>query len=111
MSNKNKQNHFLFEGNLLEVVNEYKYLGLDFHKKYNWETCKAKRIQRGWEALYSLQNGCRNAELWDWRTKKMFFGVNVLVIDLCVNTFVYIIPCNLKGNSRGVSSCGATVAT
>jgi len=35
-SNKKKQSqHTFFESNILEEVNEYKYLGIDFNKKLN----------------------------------------------------------------------------
>lgn len=80
--NKKIQVDFLFEGSPLEVVNEYKYLGLNFHNHLNWETCRAKRIQGGWKALYSLQNRCRNAELWDWKSKRMLFGLLVTPVIL-----------------------------
>jgi len=26
-------------------VEKYKYLGIVFHNRFNWETCRAKRIQ------------------------------------------------------------------
>ena len=69
---------FLFEGSPLEIVKEYKYLGIDFHYKLNWETCRVKRIQAGWKASFLLQNRCRTAELWDWKTKKTLFGLLVM---------------------------------
>ena len=59
--NKRKwsQHTFFFEGNILEEVNEYKYLEIDFNKKLNWEDYRKKRILGGWKALYALQNRCR----------------------------------------------------
>ena len=63
--NRGIQDEFLFEGNPLEIVEEYKYLGIDFHNKLNWDTCKSKRIQGGWKVVYSLQNRCKNTKLWD----------------------------------------------
>ena len=74
LSRKDKPTTFLFEGNPLEIVKEYKYLGIDFHYKLSWETCRVKRVQGGWKASLSLQNRCRKAELWDWKTKKRFAG-------------------------------------
>ena len=73
-SNKRKQSQrmFFFEGNILEEVNEYKYLEIDFNKQLNWEDCKKRRNLGGWKALYALQNRCREAELWDWKTIKVF---------------------------------------
>ena len=65
-SNKTKQSQhtFFFEDNILEEVNEYKYLGFNFNKKLNWEDCRKKIILGGWKTLYALQNICREAKLW-----------------------------------------------
>lgn len=82
LKRKKVHREFVFEGSPLQVVNEYKYLGLDFHNKLNWETCRAKRIQGGWKALYSLQNRCRRAKLWDWKTKKTLFELLVVPVVL-----------------------------
>lgn len=75
LKRKEKQINFLFKGNPLEIVKEYKYLGIYFHYKISWETYRAKRIQGGWRASHLLQNRCRNVELWDWKTKKKLFLV------------------------------------
>ena len=82
-SNKRKQSQhtFFFEGNILEEVNEYKYLGIDFINKLNWEDCRKKIILGGWKALYALQNR-REAELWDWNTIKVLFGLLVCPVIL-----------------------------
>ena len=63
LSRKGKPTTFLFEGSPLEIVQEYKYLGNDFHYKLNWETCRAKRVQGGRKASFLLQNRCRKVEL------------------------------------------------
>ncbi|KAH9319051.1 hypothetical protein KI387_020820, partial [Taxus chinensis] len=82
LKRKERQNIFLFEGSPLEIVTEYKYLGIDFHHKLSWETCKAKRIHGGWKASFLLQNRCRKVELWDWKTKKTLFGLLVTPVVL-----------------------------
>ncbi|KAH9324645.1 hypothetical protein KI387_004823, partial [Taxus chinensis] len=82
LKRKGTHTNFLFEGRPLEIVTEYKYLGIDFHHKLSWETCRAKRIQGGWKTSYSLQNRCRKAELWDWNTKKTLFGLLVTPVAL-----------------------------
>ena len=82
-SNKRQSQHmFFFEGNILEEVNEYKYLRIDFNNKLNWEDYRKKGILRGWKALYALQNRCREAELWDWKTIKVLFGLLVCLVLL-----------------------------
>ena len=73
---------FFFESNILEEVNEYKYLGIDFNKKFNWEDCRNKTILGGWKALYALQNRCREVELWDWKMIKVIFGLLVCPVVL-----------------------------
>ena len=67
---------------VLDIVEEYKYLGIDFHYRLSWETSRSKRIQRGWKASYLLQNKCSTAELWDWKTKKTLFGLLVIPVIL-----------------------------
>ena len=52
--NKGIQDDFLFENSPLEIVEEYKYLGIDFHNKLNWDTCRSKMIEGGWKVLYAL---------------------------------------------------------
>lgn len=82
-SNRRKQNqhNFYFEGNILEVP-IYKYLGTDISKNFSWDCCRKKRTLGGWKAFYALQNGCREAELWDWKTTQTLFGLLVLPVVL-----------------------------
>ena len=73
---------FFLKGNILEEVNEYNYLGIDFNNKLNWEDCRKKIILGGWKALSALQNRCREAKLWDWNTIKVFFGLLAVPVIL-----------------------------
>jgi len=73
---------FFFEDNILEEVYEYKYLGINFNNKRNWEDYRKKRTLRGSRALYALQNKCKEAELWDWKMMKVFFGLLVCRVIL-----------------------------
>ncbi len=83
-SNKKKQNQhtFFFEDIILEEVKEDKYLKIDFNNKLNWEHCRKKRILGGWKALYALQNRCREAKLWDWKTIEVLFRLLVCPVIL-----------------------------
>ncbi|KAH9312316.1 hypothetical protein KI387_027351 [Taxus chinensis] len=83
-SNRRKRNQqpFFFEGSTLEEVTDYKYLGIDFNNKLSWETRRKKRMTGGWKALYALQNNCREAELWDWKTTKTLFETLVIPVVL-----------------------------
>jgi len=76
------QHTFFFEGNILEEINENKYLRIDFKNKLNLEYCRKKRILGGWKALYALQKICRKVELWDWKTIKVIFGLLVFLMIL-----------------------------
>ena len=83
-SNKRKHNQhkFYFEGNILEEVADYKYLGIDFSRNLSWDGCRKKRTLGGWKAFYSFQNRCREAELWDWKTTLTLFGLLVIPVIL-----------------------------
>jgi hypothetical protein len=58
---KHKQHKFYFEGNTLEEVADYKYLGIDFNKNLSREGCIKKSTLGGWKAFYAFQNRCREA--------------------------------------------------
>ena len=79
---KHNQHKFYFEGNTLEEVVDYKYLGIDFNKNLSWEGCRKKRTLGGWKALYAFQNRCIEAELWDWKTTQTLFGLLVIPMVL-----------------------------
>jgi len=85
-SSKRKQKHnqhkFYFEGNTLDEVANYMYLGIDFNKNLSWEGCRKKRTLGGWKAFYAFQNRCREVELWDWKTMKTLFGILVILVVL-----------------------------
>ena len=71
---KPKQLNFYFEDKTLEVVEDYKYLRIDFNKSLSWEGCRKKRSLGGWKAFYAFQNRCKEADLWDWKLCKPFLG-------------------------------------
>jgi hypothetical protein len=85
-SSKRKQKHnqhkFYFEGNTLEKVADYKYLGIDFNKILSWEGCRKKITLGDWKVFYALKNRCREAELWHWKTMKTLFGILVIPMVL-----------------------------
>ena len=79
---KHKQHKFYFEDNTLEVVEDYKYLGIDFNKSLSWEGCREKKTLGGWKAFYAFQNRCIEVELWDWKTMQTLFGLLVITVVL-----------------------------
>ena len=48
---KHNQHKFYFEGNILEEVVDYKYLGIDFNKNLSWNGCRKKRTLGGLESI------------------------------------------------------------
>ena len=79
---KHNQHKVYFEGNILEEVVDYKYLGINFNKNLSWNGCRKKRTLGGWKAFYAIQNRCREAELWDWKTTQTLFGLLVIPMIL-----------------------------
>lgn len=63
LKRKKLQFNFIFEGSALEIVEEYKYLGIDFHNRLSWVTYRIKRIQGGWRTSFLLQKRCRKVEV------------------------------------------------
>jgi hypothetical protein len=61
-----------YGNNTLEVVQSYKYLGINFNCRLKWNHNVKKRIIGGWKVYYGLENKCRNVELWYWDKKKLF---------------------------------------
>jgi len=56
---KHNQHKLYLEGNILEEVADYKYLGIDFNKNLSWNGVERKEFWGGWKALYAFQNRCR----------------------------------------------------
>ena len=54
LKRKKQQVSFIFEEKSLEIIEEYKYLGIVFHNRLSWETCITKMIQGGWIVSYLL---------------------------------------------------------
>lgn len=49
--------NFIFEGSLLEIVEEYKYLEIYFHNRIIWETCRTKMNKEDGELLSYFRIG------------------------------------------------------
>jgi hypothetical protein len=60
---KHNQHKFYFEGNIMEEVADYKYLGIDFNRNLSLDGCRKKKTLGGWKTFYAFQNRCREAEL------------------------------------------------
>ena len=71
---KHKQHKFYFEDNTLEVVKDYKYLGIDFNKSLSWEGCRKKRNLGGWKAFFAFQIGAERQSYGTGKLCKPFLG-------------------------------------
>ena len=52
---KKQQVSSIFEEKPLEIMEEYKYLGIVFHNRLSWETCITKRSKGDGELLTSFK--------------------------------------------------------
>jgi len=68
-SNKGTYENFIYDNNNLEEVTSYKYLGINFHHKLNWNYSIEKRINGGWKAYFGLENSCKSTNLVMWEKK------------------------------------------
>ena len=55
--------HLLFEREKIEVVDSYKYLGVNMSSNWSWAICVKVRVANGFKAFYSMMNKCKLASL------------------------------------------------
>ena len=60
---KQTEYHFTLDSNTIEIVNEYKYLGVLFSKNNSFVTTKKHIAEQGSRAMYSLLRKARNMQL------------------------------------------------
>jgi hypothetical protein len=65
--------HLLFYGGKIEVVDSYKYLGMNMSSNWSWAICVKVRMANGFKAFYSMMNKCKLAGLATWKLKKKLF--------------------------------------
>ena len=54
-STKYTSANFIYDNRKLEEVTSYKYLGIDIHKKLNWNYNIKKMINGGWKFYFCLK--------------------------------------------------------
>ena len=65
---------FIFNDKALEIVEEYKYLGIDFHYRLSWETCRSKRIWGDGRHLIFFKTSTRQQSYGIGRLRKLSLG-------------------------------------
>ena len=67
------QPNITYQGTPIEVVDSFKYLGLEIPSDHRWYKCATKRRENGKWAYYAFENMCRQAEIQSWHLKKYLF--------------------------------------
>ena len=81
-SNKRTYENFVYDNRNLEEVSSYKYLGIDFHHKLNWNFSIDNMINGGWKAYFGLENNCKSTNLVMQDKKKFLFKMLVTLVIL-----------------------------
>ncbi|MCO5583232.1 hypothetical protein L7F22_037140 [Adiantum nelumboides] len=66
----------------LEVVESFKYLGLEVPANHKWKECAMQRLEAGKRAYYAFENMCNAEEIKCWALKKYLFDTLVLPVLL-----------------------------
>jgi Reverse transcriptase (RNA-dependent DNA polymerase) len=71
---------FKFGGQVIEVVDKYRYLGIDFHARDNFRAAVNSLRVRGRAASFAMQQRCRELGIWDPKLKSQLFDSLVVTI-------------------------------
>ena len=66
----------------LEVVESFKYLGLEIPHNHKWNECAMRRLEAGKRAYYAFENMCNVGEIKCWALKKYLFDALVTPVLL-----------------------------
>ena len=56
-----------FQGQQVESVNIYRYLGIKFSQNLSWASCIKSRVANGYKAFYAFIHKCKVANLYSWK--------------------------------------------
>ena len=84
----------MYNGQSLEVVDCFKYLGINIPSNHMWETCAQSKMEAGTPKYYEFENMCKQSVTKRWEIKAMVFKTCV------VKTLLY-----------GVEVWGASIST
>ncbi|RYA37889.1 hypothetical protein DD603_24155, partial [Enterobacter cloacae complex sp. 2DZ2F2B] len=82
-----KTNHkekpcIVYNNETLEVVESFKYLGLEVPSNHKWKDCAMRRLEAGKRAYYAFENMCNAGEIKCWALKKYLFDTLVTPVLL-----------------------------
>ncbi|KAL3677226.1 hypothetical protein R1sor_027174 [Riccia sorocarpa] len=77
---------FVFQGQTIDEVKLYRYLGLEMTSSLAWNHSIQKRVGNGFRALYAMWSKCEDEELVDWILRKHLFK------SLVQSTVLYAAP-------------------
>ena len=63
-------------------MTSYKYIGIDIHRKLDWNYSIEKMINGGWKAYFGLENNYKSTNLVMWDKKKFLFETLVIHVIL-----------------------------
>ncbi|MCO5605801.1 hypothetical protein L7F22_059985 [Adiantum nelumboides] len=66
----------------LEVVESFKYLGLEVPANHKWKDCAMRRLEAGKRAYYAFENMCNAGEIKCWALNKYLFDTLVTSVLL-----------------------------
>ena len=72
----------VYKNEPLEVVDSFKYLGLEVPSNHKWRDCAMRRLEAGKRAYYAFENMCNVGEIKCWALKKYLFDTLVTPVLL-----------------------------
>ena len=66
----------------IEVVERFKYLGLEVPANHKWRECAMRRLEAGKRAYYAFENMCNQGNIKCWPLKKYLFDTLVMHVLL-----------------------------
>lgn len=72
------QQMLMYDGQEIEVVESFKYLGVSIPSNHNWGKCVHNRINAGNAKYYQFENMCKQNTIHRWEIKAMVFETCVV---------------------------------
>ena len=75
---KANQHTLMYQGQQIEQVTSFKYLGIDIPSNYAWGKCAQNRIDVGYAQYYQFENMCTQKTIRRWEIKNIIFDTCVV---------------------------------